>query len=730
MARGIVLFVVIALTGVIGAETPTPSPSPSATEKDTDKASVRMVLEDATGHAFPQAIAIYDGDQTEFEKAIAQSKTVDEPVTVPAGRYWVVSNDDESQSELVTLAAGEAKEIKRKVERGLWVSVSAGAKKPNQRLLIVLRPKSDMERWLKGSRGAGDYHFSARRPDATDENLEKARKLALTTLPTLIADKPDPPETLSKEEAAIWRTRRFVNTDACYRILGVAGKREDIDSLLKMAGEAALSGWRESVTFAIASIEARYDLLENGRVAEMVRGKDERWVWPAAKALARLGLDAGQDVFRRELVSRKEESNAYHAAFRLSSDGNPETLKAMRAYLRSFSEESAKKTPPANQARVHLLTFGELADWRLAASFPFGPGDADTLAYLSENPRVLLRDRGTVAIQELRDRGPTELAAIRDWQNDIGAKQAIKAEPSLHPSQAYSNRMNTMILLQSSFFPDIKAVCFYRGLSGSSPVFKLLPKEGYLTTSLSWFAYPEHLDLFVNEWLAGKMRYVFQLDYVEHGKLEEAVKRLGNGRVPPGYEAYLAYHAIAHRQWFVYDPMPLGERRWPYLFAYRERNKSTGAEEFGGGISGVASLKAEWQGNTLALKVKLDQRVHYEQSGAMFGVGNRESKDIYPHHKYSIDGGRPLLASVVVRRGGTTFPVNDLKREQDGWFEFEAPMDSASLADLWVDVNLGFLDQKITLTEALFVGTPATQMRESRRSAPKEKAAETKDEKT
>jgi hypothetical protein len=127
-------------------------------------------------------------------------------------------------------------------------------------------------------------------------------------------------------------------------------------------------------------------------------------------------------------------------------------------------------------------------------------------------------------------------------------------------------------------------------------------------------------------------------------------------------------------------------------------------------------LKGEIQGNTLLLGIKLDQRVHYEQGQALLGIGNRQDMAEFPHYRYMQNHGRPLIESVVIRRGSKPLEVTEQKPAEGGggdeWLKFAAVMDNASLGDLWVDLNLKCVDQTITLTDGLFAGPVGASLRE------------------
>jgi hypothetical protein len=683
-----------------------------------EKGSLRLSIEDALGETRVQPAVVYDSVDGELEKPLAKSANADQPISLPPGSYWVLSASDDSLKKLVTLAAGEKKDVTIKLERGLWISFDAGAKNPPDKVLMVLRPKAEMERWLRWSLIQGmPPEAAALRPEATAEELEAARKGALAA--PVLKEPSLAPATMKPKERESFYTRRSVELPAIQRILAVTGKPEDVDTLLKLATSETSANKCDDLASWAGLIEAKNDILENGRLMAMVRDKDEKWAFPAAIALRRFGLPVGQDLVRGNLKVQKDMWPGSLASYSLRTDSSPVTLKAMRDFVRAGLE--AHKSPwNLASACLYLLTYGEKDDWKIVGSMPFERAQVGGLACLAQNPHALigyaLPFSSMIQLSQIlplmHDLDATELAWFCEWLNDAAGTAYTKGHPAEVPSLAYNSTVNSLVLLESCWIPHPDAVRFYRGFD-KERISDSLADGGRFDSLLTWFPYPESVDIFVKEWLDGGTRYFPQLDYVPLSKIEDAVKRLGKGRLPPGYELYCAYHRIAHRQRFVYDPFPMGVQRWPYLFAYREHDQS-GAEQFGGGISGVASLKTGWRDKTLLVSLKLDQRADYEQAGNFLGIGNRSSKTQYPHHRYMVRHGRPLIDSVVVRRGLRRFVATDTEKSDGDWLLFEAPLDSSSLADLWVDVNLKFIDQSITLSAPLFAGGPANLMRQQR----------------
>ena len=169
--------------------------------------------------------------------------------------------------------------------------------------------------------------------------------------------------------------------------------------------------------------------------------------------------------------------------------------------------------------------------------------------------------------------------------------------------------------------------------------------------------------------------------------------------------------------------LPMGQSRYPYVIRYREANGA-----YGGGLTGIADMQTSWRDDKLMIAVRFRQESYYHDIGSLAGrIDRNGDKNLWPHHQYVDKDGRKLIHSITVQRGGKKFVAKDTGRVVDGYLMFEAGMDSTSLADLWVNVQLRFLDQApMQLVESLSWGEQARETRMRRTQANRMAAAATK----
>ncbi|MFN0125775.1 MAG: hypothetical protein ACKV19_03700 [Verrucomicrobiales bacterium] len=687
------------------------------------EAAVRLLIEDAAGETLAQRLILYD-EQLDLTggKPVAQSITPDAPVRVVPGRYWIAAAEYDAPPQSVTLTAGETRDVTIKIDRSVWLTFLESEKPVKyERRLLVLRPEEEIRRnlaWRRGSRTSAAP--ALRRPEATDEDLEAARKLAQAALPEILRK--------ARPEKGKFRfvpMEERSNEEAVERILSVAGKPEDAAAILSMASAAPDRRW---YLLKIAGfIEARHERLADGALVQMAAGANEVHSGEAAQILSDLGLPIERERLLH-MATSGDWGLRYLSMGLLAGDQDAKTLQMMRTIVTgALAAEKRKEydTGRVSFAALSLLTHGNANDWKLLGKLRIPYWELGDFIGVAANPRVFVKTPPFTSGIETRDipgylldRPPGEVLPMQRALNDATANEwrefYRRTAPAVDADKEYAGILNQLVVLQSRWLPHADAVRFYGGFRGHE---RLRPTDSddwnSVCSHLRWLPWPECVDLYVRQWFAEDLFYRSQLEYVDITKLEEAVQRLGGGKKPPGYDLYMAYKRIAHRQECSYSA-PMGERRWPYVLTYREKDPA-GKEVAGGGISGVSSLQAGFRGKTLVLRVKLAQDVHYENYDPKVKRKPRTDASEWPHNRYVLENGRQLIGSVVVRRGAQPFAATDTGRVEDGWFLFESALDSASLADLWVDIDLKFLDQTVTLTEALWAGELARLIRLERR---------------
>jgi hypothetical protein len=612
-------------------------------------------------------------------------------------------------------SAGESHEAPRLVALSFRVSED----KPLETFRVALRPAEEMRLWLKLSRlglGSSSGDYAVRVAGATDHDLSDARRAALATLEALNHE--NPAGALNSPERAVWNAKWFAQRTAALRILSVAGELEDVSLIIDRMIPAASLIDTATWLFAIGLIEARHDSLVGGRLAALTQNPNVALAFQAARTMRRFGLNNGIEVLRDTVIKGKSSYEKTTAAELLAGDPGPATLSAMRELADAILADpvSARGKPgmllwPA----LHLLAFGDTEDLRRVEGFPFARRQAADLAVLAENPRELIeyalggmtfREAARV-VDSFRDRGQAEYLELEDWLLETAGTKASASKEEWDQDKAYFTALNTLRFLQSAWIPHRDVVCIWKGWNRMEKA----DADWAASNGVTWMAFPDSLEALIEQWFGGNTIALALLEFHDLAEIDDVVSRRGDGKTPPGYEMYRSYRRVAHRSRIADEPFAMGQKRWPFVLAYREKTP-TGEEEFGGGISGVATAVAEWDGKKrLVVRIRLDRQAHYEGGGAMFGIGDRSSATEYPHHVYMQNRGRQLIQRVGIRRGTTKFEARDTARVEDGWMVFEAMLSDSSLADLYLDIDMKFIDQPFTLSEPLFVGSLANTMR-------------------
>ena len=296
--------------------------------------------------------------------------------------------------------------------------------------------------------------------------------------------------------------------------------------------------------------------------------------------------------------------------------------------------------------------------------------------------------------------------------------------PCTRARNAYATSLNTSRILQTYAFPNGLAIRFY-GVFGRTMA--LRPSEyPSLSSDAKWFLEPNMADSIVRMWNAPKSQFYYlnlhHLDVTPLDAIDKAVAKYDAS--PPGWAMFRHYRQVATRA--NLNPLlrlPMGQSRYPYVIRYREKGGA-----YGGGLTGIVDMQTSWRDNTLLVAVRFRQEAYYHDIGSLAGrIDRNGDKNRWPHHQYVINDGHKLIHSVTVQRGGKKFVAKDTGRAVDGYHLFEAAMDSTSLADVWVNVQLRFLDQApMQLVESLAWGEQARETRMRRAQAAAMAAAATK----
>ena len=522
-----------------------------------NEATVRVVVRDATGHAEPQACAIYPAEESGWDAPLAEA-AAGRAATVKAGRVWVVTGAEEEHRQLVTLVAGEAREVAFDVPRGLWLSFQV--KEATRRVLLRLRSQESARNALSYVRGRPVWSalWALPRPEAAGPDgrgiRAEARAAALAAVPRVFA-KPIT-EGFTKEEGEAYWLLRMLETQLCWGILTAVGQPEDIPAIVAALGERSDmkqdAGAVRDAAEIISVIEARSHAsgqLSDGELSRWLTSDNQVRAWAAAIGLARCGDESGLDVLRTSIRAADPLWTALDPAHALLNDDSPSTLEAMRALLqlsmpRPNDPPGRAHVGPGTPASMYLLAHGGVDDWRAVALMPMGGQQAMAFASLAENPMdlvdVVLDTFGwfsarTMAINAFLDRPEDERAMLLDLINaKVSQLGAASVKNERDRATQYNTSMNTSQAIQTFLEPFERLVGFYGGFERNTPIRPTEKPGDNLSLYLRWMLEPEMTDLFVREWRAGRVDYGFQLDHIPLAEIEASVAALGTRRRPRG----------------------------------------------------------------------------------------------------------------------------------------------------------------------------------------------------
>ncbi len=654
---------------------------------------------------------------------LARSRAVAEVVDpegwahLPPGKYWLVASSDRFHREVVTLKRGEKSEVRTSAERSAWVPIRMRSDLPKRWFLFSARPADEMRRALGWVRRPGENlsSFALLRPGASPDDLAKARRLALAAL------------SQAGEAGAGSALNRGAVQDYVMRILSVAGQSQDTQTILDACQSEDRPGvltLREKTRWAglIGEIEARLGLLETGTLMGLTTQPDQTWALAAAIQIHRHGLSAGDDLLRAHLRDSDDLSSTIVPAFTLLDSPAQDTLDAMRAVLDrvittqtddAASEPSSASIAPA----LYLLAYGSLDDWRRVAEVEFGPTHLFYLSHLCRDPlsaakaliphaRGLYRNGSLELGLGFLDRPEDEADALYTrLLRAVATHSASRRTRSGHyRGRPFQNSLNTSSLFCSFYMPNQTAVRFYGKFGRVTPFEPQLDERGHMPNLFEqtpWFVETGFLDRYIDWWSKGIRSFERQLDYVDHGQLAQSVDARG-GDKPYAYDLFMAAHKISTRAYTNrHDHYPVGLQRRAYVLRHHGGSN--------GGISGVAEMLYERDGNLIDIKLRLRQAALY-QATSFIDVSPPEH---YEHHQYMIDGGRALIDSVNLRKLGQTIsvPIPDTEPDGGGFLAINTTLPTSDPAGWYLDVNMRFMDQTFTLTYRLFSGESARRLR-------------------
>lgn len=636
----------------------------------------------------------------------------------PAGRYWLIDADD---PRLRLRAELPGRPTLRRPEAS-WLRFAQGNR--GARWLLVDRaPASRLRERLGWIRWAEANHRPdhLRRPGVEPATVAGALALVRARLDELLT----PPSKQKPAAKDSWPAQL-----AALRILAAVGEPQDAARIAEVGGALGFFRCRLWVR-AIARIEARRGQLASGQLARMVAADKPGWSLAAAVELHEQGLELGDAQLRRALYLADPQSlEAARAATALLDSGDPRTLHAMRALWQRLTADEAQlaKLRSASDrhaslpALLYLLAYGGADDWRQLGEPTLNAEHLRLLALVADEPLRLVD--AMLAMGATEQAPAVGLAFCRlpaaegqrrfdELLHRVATRKAAQATRRPSRGRPYDNARNVYSLRCSSFMPTSVGIRFY-GRFGNVERFEpayekqfgmLMPNEH---AGVPWFVETRFLDRYVTQWLAKQTAFELQLFHIEPQAIRKAVARIGRGRTPLAYELWMAAHAVGVPGWNGTHRFAAGMEQRSYIWRYPK-----------GGLSGVADLEPRWLDGLLRVRLRLRQEAYYQRS-----MVDRRPVSAWPHHCYTLDGGRQLIERVSVRAADGRQQVLRERGRDGDWLIFEGQADPA--VGWGLDVGLRFLDQRRRLCWSLFSGEGARRRRRllaaARRADPGERA--------
>lgn len=675
-----------------------------------------------------------------FPTQVARSGVVsrgsaDRSLPLAPGSYWLVAESDPQLRVRQQVEAGQSLSAVAAAEGAVWFRFARwNQKEPAKWRLLRLRDQAAMQRALVNFRlpARNDEDFWIRRPGVASADIAHALKLAREALPLAILP-PDRSNTPGDQLIMAWAEDEL-RRRSVMRIVQAVGDETDVQRIIALTREHLDQMARYQVGTMLrtaAAVESRRGNLDRGELRKLLQDPQETLRWSAAGALAHRGVSDA--AVRAQLHQQIKQDMAHlpgEAAMLLLRQGLDETdLAAMRDLLRrcmaaaennkfDFRDES---TVQASYGPVlALLAYGGIDDWRMVSERTLGMEHAALLAAFAEDPLQPLGeliDRGMYptaidAAQVFRDRSDRERAGLFRVLAGAIAGHAASKKSHWQDQRAESFQLYRQTHVVGSWHtPSAMSAEIAR-----KNTFEL--HRDSIVNHRAWWPVPQPQNV-IKLWSQGHLAHMGQLDHLEPRELEQVMAQHAPSASLPQKDLVLAAHRIGSQSWWTDRwHFPLGADHRAYVLSYIEHD-SSGKPEYGGGVSGVASLMVQRQADQLQLWLRLDQHSYYHDIGTLAGIIDRQQNlSEWAHHRFMLDHGLDMVEAVTLRRGDQVIQARDTGRTIDGWLIFTAPAASGDPAELFADIHLKFVEKPLLLSFPLHAGENGYALRSSFDPAP------------
>jgi tetratricopeptide (TPR) repeat protein len=505
-----------------------------------------------------------------------------------------------------------------------------------------------------------------------------------------------PPAGAAPADADRWRAQHGRMVDEAVEVLTAFGEAADA-RLLVDAGAGLDITDRWNYFAAAAYLEARLGILDGdgGTLARELAGSDRQRALAAAAAFHMHGSARGDDRLI-EMANDPTLGYPVDALYLLRDCARPEVLAAMRAQLPRFAKQDYYPFPLIE----YLIAYGEPDDQRAVLSRPLGSYTLLSLMGLFEDPLAAAQaelehqDFGYLAVEShVLDTFANGAELATQLDNSVywtGARAANPTNPddSLAEEQGHTWQ-NTFHVARATRVPHTFVADIYCG----QPDF--LNDEWPLVPTVEWNRLDSLVQRFVGPGLSDAA--MVQFDWAAHDDLAKALDAAKASDHVIGVDLLLLRHKIGGRAGYIInDGFHDRIERRPFLLRSSD-----------GGIDGVLGMQPWFVERTLRIAVGVQVAKH-ELVAPFFGSSDPRA---YSTWAYYVDNGHKLIASVRLRRGDAPVAIAERGTLAGGGWLYEAELDRAELAGLYLEIDVAYLEQRRTLVFDLFGGDLAYDRR-------------------
>lgn len=698
---------------------------------------VNLSIVDRLGRSHPAPFVVINPSNFETVASVSAGNAAE----VSPGTWVVAPFSDLSSPVAIEVTDGKPLAIEVQAEDALWLHLLSPTGDPAQSRWTLLRLKdAEATRMifshLSVSRPDVTYRWAMRRPDVDAATRDAGIALARDEyFGQRSVERQAPDE--AKRAAEAW----------ALRILSAWGDESDVEKLIQPdRNHPYFSAWVDMMTVA-ARIEARLGRLDTGYLIRLLDAPDRAAAANAALVLHEFGVAAADDWLKRNIIEdpRDERELDWQAISRALLSFPPDQARpAFQRLIKRLLERRAEIVAlPEDQREdqineydpfpllLFFLAQGGDDELRALADEPVSWYDAPALAFLASDPTLLARSLfvdWAASNRTTNSWDTVQLASL--CLGAIGLPADSKDEYFQKLEKAVHDEVAVRLAAREDLFDSDKTASpsYYTETMSQAASF-CRPVESTVrsfieknTPPASWIPPQWKDEEYLDRLLQGgfeRTTIAMLLDTVPPDRMATLLAARGDAVKAYPFDLYSAYSRLVDRANFAFPMGAEGAKffamvlddtdRRPYVFGRLEE----GSTEYGGGFTGLISMRPELVAGRLRLHIGLAPIRHDYLSCNAFLCEERKKDSDWPHDRYARDGGRSLISAVRLFRADDEVKVTEVAHDEEGNFVFEADIAQPDLAGLHLRVELAFFDQRRSIGYDLFAGDYAIALRKA-----------------